>query len=103
MPVLTFKEQLKGSSEISTYSQITRPNLHGEIIRQRITSRLLPKVSSATQNRTEKILNIRHQLEAGTYDIKKHLDMATDKLIENLITEELEEDEIKDTKQSLLQ
>ena len=100
MSVLTVTEQLKGSSGISTSSQITRSTLQGEIIRQRITSRLLTKVSTK-QNRKEKILNIRRQLDAGKYDIKKHLDMAADRLIENLITEKLEEDEFKDTKQSL--
>ena len=101
MTVLTVNEQLKDSSEISTYPQITRSNLQGEKIRQRITSRLLTKVSSTTQNRKEKILNIRRQLDAEKYDIKKHLDMAADRLIENLIIEEMEEDEFKDTKQSL--
>jgi ABC-type uncharacterized transport system involved in gliding motility auxiliary subunit len=85
MSVLTVNERLNGSTETSIYLQITRPNLQGEKIRQRITSRLLPKVSSATQNRNEKILNIRHQLDACTYNIKERLDMAADRLIENLI------------------
>jgi len=101
MPSLTINEQLKDSTETSIYSQIIRPNLQGEQIRQRVTSRLLPKVSSITQNHKEKILHIRQQLEAGTYDVRMHLDVATDRLIENLITEEMEEDEFKDRKQSL--
>ena len=101
MSALTVMEQTKDSAEASTYVRTTRPNLQGEKLRQRITSRLLPKLSSSVQSRNEKILNVRHQLEAGTYDIKMHLDVATDKLIENLITEEIEEDEIKNAKQSL--
>jgi len=56
---------------------------------------------STIKNRKEKISNIRHQLNSGTYDIKTRLDVATDRLIENLITEEMKEDESKDTKQFL--
>ena len=88
MSVLTVNEQSEGSTETSRYSRNTRTNLQGEKLRQRITSRLLPKASS-TQNRKGKIFNIRHQLDAGTYDIRWRLDVATDKLIENLLTEEL--------------
>ena len=101
MSIITVDEQSKGSTEASTYERTTRQNLQGEKLRQRITSRLLPMVSSSAENRNEKILNVRHQLEAGTYDIQMHLDVATDRLIENLITEEIEEDEIKNAKQSL--
>ena len=101
MSALTVMEQTKDFAEASTYVRTTRPNLQGVKLRQRITSRLLSKVSSSAQSRKEKILNVRHQLEAGTYDIQMHLDVATDRLIENLITEEIEEDEIKNAKQSL--
>ena len=101
MSIITVDEQSKDSTEASKYERTTRQNLQGEKLRQRITSRLLSKVSSSAQSRNEKILNVRHQLEAGTYEIQMHLDVATDRLIENLIIKELEEDEVYNTKQSL--
>lgn len=95
MPVLSVNKRSKGSNKVSTYSRSKRPNIHGETIRQRITFRLSDKVASLPQNHKKKVLSVRRQLEAGTYDIKERLDMAIDRLIENLIKGEMGEDETK--------
>ena len=100
MSVLAVKEQLKCSTEFSGHKQATISNGNSNSLTQKIKYRSLPKVSTI-KNRKEKISNIRHQLNSGTYDIKTRLDVATDRLIENLITEEMKEDESKDTKQFL--
>ena len=88
MSVLTAKEKIQCSSEFSEHTQATISNGHSNSLTQTITSRLLPKVSSATQNRNEKILNIRLQLDAGIYDVNKRFKVAIDRLIESLISKE---------------
>lgn len=101
MPVLSINEQLKGSNKVSKYSRFKRPNVYGEKIRQRTTFRLSNKVASLPQNRKKKVLTVHHQLETGTYGIKKRLVIAIDRLIETLIKKETEEDEVKATTHSL--
>jgi DNA-binding NtrC family response regulator len=50
------------------------------------------------QARKEKVLAVRHQLHAGKYGINERLNMATDKLIEKLITKRMEGNEVESTK-----
>ena len=53
---------------------------HGRIIASALQKiRLLPSV------RKEKILKVRQQLAEGTYDIDRRLDVALDRLLEDLI------------------
>ncbi|MBN1805204.1 MAG: hypothetical protein JW837_08140 [Sedimentisphaerales bacterium] len=88
MSVLTVKEQVQCSSEFSEHIRLTIPDRYGDSLTQKPPSRLLSEFSSATQNRTEKILNIRRQLDAGIYDVNKRLNVAVDRLIENLISKD---------------
>ena len=100
MSASSVNEQILYPTVVSEHVQATISNGYCNSLKQEITSRLLP-TASTTRNHKGKYLNIRRQLNAGTYDIQKSLDVATDRLIENLITEKLEKDEVKDTKQSL--
>ena len=47
---------------------------------------LLEKIVSLPEIRTEKVLKMRQLLKKGQYDINEHLDVAIDKVLEELIT-----------------
>ena len=46
---------------------------------------LLKKIASLPEVRKEKVLRIRRQLSRGRYDLNGHLDVALDKVLEELI------------------
>lgn len=46
---------------------------------------LLKKIASLPEVRQEKVLKIRRQLNRGQYDLNGHLDVALDKVLEELI------------------
>lgn len=46
---------------------------------------LLKKIASLPEVRKEKVLRIRCQLNQGRYDLNGHLDVALDKVLEELI------------------
>ncbi len=46
---------------------------------------LLKTIASLPEVRQEKILNVRHQLSQGKYDLNERLDTALDKILEELI------------------
>jgi hypothetical protein len=46
---------------------------------------VLKKIASLPEVRKEKVLNVRHQLTEGQYDINKRLDIALDKVLEDLV------------------
>ena len=76
----------------------TTPDMYGDEVKQGIAARLLEKIASLPKARREKILAIRYQLDSGKYRIDERLNVATDRLIENLITEGIEENEAKSTR-----
>jgi hypothetical protein len=45
---------------------------------------LLKKIASLPEVRQEKILNVRQQLNEGKYDLKERLDVAIDRVLEQL-------------------
>lgn len=47
---------------------------------------VLKKIASLPEVRKQKILRVRQQLTDGQYDVNKHLDIALDKVLEDLIT-----------------
>lgn len=47
---------------------------------------LLKKIASLPEVKKEKILTVRRQLTEGQYDINKRLDIALDKVLEDLVT-----------------
>ena len=61
------------------------------------TARVPEKIDSLPQARKEKVLAVRRKLDVGKYGINERLKIATDRLIEKLITKRREENEIKST------
>ena len=47
---------------------------------------ILKKIASLPEVRKQKVLNIRRQLTEGQYDLNERLDVALDKVIEDLTT-----------------
>ena len=45
---------------------------------------LFKKIASLPEVRQEKILNVRQQLNEGRYDLKERLDVAIDRVLEQL-------------------
>ncbi|MHC4244070.1 MAG: hypothetical protein ACYS3N_04960 [Planctomycetota bacterium] len=97
MLVLPVKGQKYASIVAGERVRIITPNVHGDKVRQGITARLSEKIDSLPQDRKEKVLAVRQKLDTGKYSIKKRLNVATDRLIENLITKRKEENEAKNT------
>ena len=50
--------------------------------------RVLKKIASLPEVRKEKVLGVRQQLTEGKYELNKRLDVALDKVLEDLTTEE---------------
>jgi hypothetical protein len=46
---------------------------------------VLKKIAALPEVRKEKVLNVRHQLTEGQYDVNKRLDIALDKVLEDLV------------------
>jgi hypothetical protein len=97
MLVLPVKGQKRGSVNTRERVRTTTPNVYSDKVRQGTTARLLEKVASLPKARREKILAVRYQLDAGKYSIDERLNVATDRLIENLLTKEMKENEVKST------
>ncbi len=47
---------------------------------------VLKKIASLPEVRQQKVLNVRQQLTTGKYDLNERLDIALDKVLEELIT-----------------
>lgn len=56
-------------------------NIHATPIGQ-----VLRRIASLPEVRQEKILNVRRQLTEGRYDLNERLDLAIEKVLENLST-----------------
>jgi len=48
--------------------------------------RVLKKIASLPEVRKEKVLGVRQQLTEGKYELSKRLDVALDKVLEDLTT-----------------
>jgi hypothetical protein len=97
MLVLSVKGQKHGSIATEQRVRTITPNVHGDKVRQRTTARLSEKINSLPQARKEKVLAVRRQLDAGKYSINERLNVAADRLIENLFTKEMKKNEVKST------
>jgi len=97
MLALPAKEQKHMSIVAGERTRTTAPNVHSDKVKQRTTARASEKIDSLPQDRKEKVLAVRHKLVVGKYAIKERLNIATDRLIEKLITKGMEENEIKST------
>ena len=97
MLVLPVKGQKHVSVNARERVRTTTPNVYGDKVRQGTTARLFEKIASLPTARREKILAVRRQLDAGKYSINERLNVATDRLIENFLTKEMKENEVKST------
>ena len=97
MLALPVKGQKHRSITAGERVRTTTPNVHSDKARPGTTARLSEKIDSLPQDRKEKVLAVRHKLDVGKYGIKERLNIATDRLIEKLITNGMEENEIKST------
>lgn len=97
MLVLPVKGRKHGSITGREHGRATTPKVHGDKVRQGTTARLFEKIASLPTASREKILAVRYQLDAGKYSIDERLNVATDRLIENLLTKEMKENEVKST------
>ena len=95
MLVLSVKRQKHCSKMASERLRTTTPKVHGDKARHVISALVSEKIDSLPQTRKEKVLAIRQKLNSGKYGINEKLNVASDRLIENLITKRMEEDEIK--------
>ena len=97
MLFLPVKGQKHESIAAGEHVRTTIPNVHGDKVRLGTTARVSEKINSLPQARKEKVLAVRQKLDSGKYRIDERLNLATDRLIENLITEGTEENEAKST------
>ena len=95
MPALPVKGQKHSSIAAGERVRTTTPNVHSDKVRRGKTARLSEKIDSLTQGRKEKVLAVRQQLDVSKYGINERLNIATDRLIEKLITKGMEENEVK--------
>lgn len=97
MLVLAVKGQKQGPVKARESVRTKTPNVHRDKVKEGKTARLLKKAASLPKTRREKILAVRYQLDRGKYSIDERLNAATDRLIENLLTKEMKENEAKST------
>lgn len=97
MLVLPVKGQKHGAIPAGERVRTTTPNVHGDKVRQGTTPRVSENIDSLPQARKEKVLAVRHQLDAGKYGINERLNVVADRLVEDLITKGMEANEVKST------
>ncbi len=95
MLVLSVEGQNHQLYMASESSRTTRPKVHGDKIR--LTARTSEMIDSLPHDRKKKVLAIRQKINAGKYGINEQLKVAADRLIEDLITKRIEENEFKST------
>lgn len=79
--------------------QITIAKVRGDKVRLGITARVSERIASLLKVRKQKVLTVRRQLAEGKYPINERLNVALDRLIEDLITKRIQENEEKSTTQ----
>ena len=79
--------------------QITMAKLRGDKVHLGITARVSERIASLPRVRKERVLTVRRQLAEGKYPINERLNVALDKLIEDLITKRVQENDEKRTTQ----
>jgi hypothetical protein len=98
MLVLPVNGQKHGLIATGECVRTATPNVHGDKVRQETTARVSEKINSLPEAQKEKIRAVRQQLDAGKYSIDERLNVATDRLVENLITKGIEENEANSTR-----
>ena len=73
--------------------QITMAEVCGDDVRPGTTAPVSEKLDSISKVRKKKVFAVRHQLAEGKFGINKQLSVALDKVIEDLATNIVEENE----------
>ena len=97
MLVLPVKGKKHGVFAAGEYVRATTPKVYGEKVKKGRYAKLLKKIASLPKARKKKILAVRYKLDTGNYSMDERLNVATDRLIESLITNRMEENEAKST------
>jgi len=79
--------------------QITMAKVRGDKVRLGMTARMSERIASLPKVRKGKVLTVRCQLAERKYPINKWLNVDLDRLIEDLITKRVQENEEKSTTQ----
>jgi hypothetical protein len=79
--------------------QITMAKVRGDKVRLGMTTRVSERIASLPKVRKGKVLTVRRQLAERKYPINEWLNVALDRLIEDLITKRVQENEEKSTTQ----
>ncbi len=79
--------------------RITMAKGLGDMVRLGMTARVSERIASLPKVRREKVLAVRRQLAEGKYPINERLNVALDKLLEDLITKRVEQNEKKNKTQ----
>jgi hypothetical protein len=79
--------------------QITMAKVRGDKVRLGMTARVSERIASLPKVRKGKVLTVRRQLAGRKYPINEWLNVALDRLIEDLITKRVQENEEKSTTQ----
>ena len=97
MLILSVEGQNHESLVESERLRTTTLKMNGDEVLQGRYDRLLEEITSLPKARKKKILAVRYKLDTDIYKIDEKLNIATDRLIEDLITNRMEEDEVKRT------
>ena len=97
MLVLPAKGQKRQSTTVSEPIRTTIHKVHGDNVIDGISTRISEMIDSLPRDRKEKVLAIRQKIDADKYSIKERLNVATDRLIEDIITKRMGENETQGT------
>ena len=90
MPNINFDGQNRQRDSIDEENSAADEDLLMEQILKNINTtpigQVLKKIASLPEVRKEKILNVRRQLTEGKYNLNERLDVALDKVLEDLTT-----------------
>ena len=88
MPNINFDDQNREVDSIDEENSAADEDLLMEQILENINTtpigQVLKKIASLPEVRREKILNVRRQLTEGKYNLNERLDIALDKVLEDL-------------------
>jgi len=97
MLVLPANRQKDESILVGDFVQITMAEACGDQVRPGKTAPVSEKLASISKVWKKKVFAVRHQLAEGKYGINERLSVALDKVIEDLITKRVQENEGKST------
>ena len=94
MPDTNFDERLEGGNPQMDSAEVQSLSGNEDLVMEQILENInttpigqvLKKIASLPEIRQEKVLDVRQRLTAGEYEISERLDVALDKVLEDLTT-----------------